>query len=78
MGLLMLTYPITRFLIERLRNDEGVYYAGLTISQVISVGLFAVGLIYAGVLSQMPAVRYVDIVKPDHPEPVLEGATILP
>ena len=41
MGLLMLTYPITRFLIEYLRNDEGAFFAGLTISQNISVLLSA-------------------------------------
>ena len=37
MGLLMVAYPITRFLIEYLRNDEGVFFAGLTISQNISL-----------------------------------------
>ena len=39
MGLLMVTYPITRFVIEYLRNDEGAFFAGLTISQTISVAL---------------------------------------
>ncbi|WP_435017902.1 prolipoprotein diacylglyceryl transferase [Tundrisphaera sp. TA3] len=77
MGLLMVTYPITRFLIERLRDDEGAYFAGLTISQAISVGLLAGGLIYCLALTRLPAGRYVDIVKPEHPEPVLDGATIL-
>ena len=43
MGLLMLTYPVTRFLVELLRNDEGVFFAGMTISQNISVALFAAG-----------------------------------
>ncbi len=38
-GLLMVTYPITRFLIEYLRNDEATFFAGLTISQTISVAL---------------------------------------
>ena len=46
MGLLMLTYPVTRFLIEHLRNDEGVFAAGMTISQLISVGLLGLGLVY--------------------------------
>ena len=41
MGLLMVTYPITRFLIEYLRNDEGVFFAGFTISQNISILLLA-------------------------------------
>ena len=40
-GLLMLTYPISRFVIEYLRNDEGVFFAGMTISQTISVVLFS-------------------------------------
>ena len=39
MGLLMVAYPVTRFLIEYLRNDEPAFFAGLTISQTISVGL---------------------------------------
>src|SRR5262249_31275109 len=30
MALLMVTYPITRFLIEYLRNDEAIFFAGLT------------------------------------------------
>src|SRR5262249_61578320 len=29
MGLLMITYPITRFLIEHLRGDEAVFVAGV-------------------------------------------------
>ena len=28
MGLLMVTYPVTRFVIEYLRNDEGAFFAG--------------------------------------------------
>ncbi len=60
MGLLLLTYPITRFLVEHLRNDEGVFAAGMTISQLISVGLFAFGVAYWVVLSRRPAVLYAD------------------
>jgi phosphatidylglycerol:prolipoprotein diacylglycerol transferase len=59
-GLLLLTYPITRFFIEYLRNDEGVFAAGMTISQLISVGLFACGVVYWIILSRGPAVRFVD------------------
>jgi phosphatidylglycerol:prolipoprotein diacylglycerol transferase len=58
MGLLMITYPITRFLIEYLRNDEGVFFAGLTISQNISILLFAGGLAYWLWLSRLPKGRY--------------------
>ena len=55
MGLLMITYPITRFLIEHLRNDEGVFFAGLTISQNISLALLAGGLLFWFRLWRSPA-----------------------
>jgi phosphatidylglycerol:prolipoprotein diacylglycerol transferase len=54
-GLLMLTYPVSRYLVERLRNDEGVFFAGMTISQVISVGIFVFGLGFWFYLSKQPA-----------------------
>lgn len=69
MGLLMLAYPVTRFLIEHLRNDEGVYFAGLTISQTISVGLFAFGVVYCLALARMPEGRYADAATPAAPLP---------
>lgn len=44
--LALLTYPIMRFTIEFLRNDEfGQFRTGLTISQLVSIGLFVFGLI---------------------------------
>jgi phosphatidylglycerol:prolipoprotein diacylglycerol transferase len=58
MGLLMLTYPVSRFLVEHLRSDEGIYRAGMTISQVISLGIFAFGVIYWIYLSTRPAKLY--------------------
>jgi len=60
MGLLMLTYPVSRFLVEHLRNDEGVFVAGMTISQAISVGIFLAGLLYWAWLARLPRVRYAD------------------
>ncbi|MGC8639264.1 MAG: prolipoprotein diacylglyceryl transferase [Isosphaeraceae bacterium] len=60
LGLLMVTYPITRFLIEYLRNDEGVFFAGMTISQNISIALFLGGLAYWLWLSRLPRTRLVD------------------
>jgi phosphatidylglycerol:prolipoprotein diacylglycerol transferase len=60
MGLLMITYPITRFLIEYLRNDEGVFFAGMTISQNISVLLMVGGLAYWAWLSRFPRTRLAD------------------
>jgi phosphatidylglycerol---prolipoprotein diacylglyceryl transferase len=60
MGLLMVTYPISRFLIEFLRNDEGAFFAGLTISQTISVALFLVGLAFWSWLFKQPEELYRD------------------
>lgn len=57
MGVLMLAYPVTRFLVEYLRNDEPVFVLGMTISQTISVALFAGGLVYWAWLSRLPAIR---------------------
>jgi phosphatidylglycerol:prolipoprotein diacylglycerol transferase len=61
MALLMTLYPISRFLIERLRNDEGVFFAGMTISQNISLVLLACGLAYWGYLACQPRERYADV-----------------
>jgi phosphatidylglycerol:prolipoprotein diacylglycerol transferase len=57
MALLMVTYPITRFLIEYLRSDEGVFVLGLTISQTISIFVFLAGLLFWFGLSRSPARR---------------------
>ncbi len=73
MALLMVTYPITRFLIERLRNDEGVWAAGMTISQLISVGVFVAGLIFWFALSRLPVGRYADTAEMK-PAPEMAGA----
>jgi phosphatidylglycerol:prolipoprotein diacylglycerol transferase len=76
MGLLMITYPITRFLIEWLRNDEGVFFAGLTISQNISVVLFVCGFAYWFWLSRLPRARHADVdLKQPTPRPMLTPAT---
>lgn len=37
-------YPVTRFILEIIRADEPGSYWGLTISQVVSVGLFCLGV----------------------------------
>jgi phosphatidylglycerol:prolipoprotein diacylglycerol transferase len=44
MILLMITYPITRFLVEFFRGDAGGLYVGLTISQYMSIAIFVAGL----------------------------------
>ena len=60
MALLMVTYPVTRFLIESLRDDEGVFLLGMTISQFISALLFPLGLGIWWMLSKRPLGRYAD------------------
>jgi len=43
-ALLFVAYPISRFLIERLRDDEAAVFAGMTISQNISLLVVALGI----------------------------------
>lgn len=62
MALVMLAYPVARFIEESLRADEGPFLAGLTISQDISVVLFACGIVFWAWLRWQPAVRYADAV----------------
>jgi phosphatidylglycerol:prolipoprotein diacylglycerol transferase len=59
-ALLMLAYPIDRFLIEQLRNDEKVAAFGMTISQGISVLILAVGVLLWAWLLTRPAKRWSD------------------
>jgi phosphatidylglycerol:prolipoprotein diacylglycerol transferase len=54
MGLLMVLYPISRFLIEYLRNDEGAFFAGMTISQNISILSLVGALAYWLWLTTLP------------------------
>jgi phosphatidylglycerol:prolipoprotein diacylglycerol transferase len=68
MALLMVTYPINRYLIEWLRGDEGVFFAGMTISQTISTVIFVGGVAFWAWLSRQPVGRYEDLA------PAAEGA----
>lgn len=60
MALLMVTYPVTRFLIEGLRDDEPQLSLGLTMSQWISVALLGLGVATWVYLARQPRVRHVD------------------
>jgi phosphatidylglycerol:prolipoprotein diacylglycerol transferase len=64
MALLMMLYPITRLLIEYLRNDEAIFFARMTISQNISLVLMALGALYWYRLSRLPQNRYADAITP--------------
>jgi phosphatidylglycerol:prolipoprotein diacylglycerol transferase len=59
-GILLMTYPITRFLIEQIRNDETGFVSGFTISQSISLILLAGGILYWFWILKMPARRFAD------------------
>jgi phosphatidylglycerol:prolipoprotein diacylglycerol transferase len=65
MALLMVTYPVTRFLIEGLRNDEAGIVFGMTISQAISVVVFLAGIVYWLYLLRLPTGRYADTKQPE-------------
>jgi len=53
--LALLTYPVMRFTIEALRNDEAASMFGMTISQRVSVGLFLFGVFLLVRLRKRPA-----------------------
>ncbi len=64
MALLMVTYPVTRFLIEGLRDDDPPFALGLTLSQLISAALFPCGLMAWWWISRQPEGRYADTAAP--------------
>lgn len=52
----MIAYPIARFLLESIRNDEGAQFnTGLTISQLVSIGFVALGISLWVYLLRQPA-----------------------
>jgi phosphatidylglycerol:prolipoprotein diacylglycerol transferase len=63
-GLLLLAYPVARFVLDVFRDDERPLVLGLTIAQVSSLFLFAFGLLFWSYLSRRPAGRVADRVKP--------------
>lgn len=51
----LLIYPVVRFHLEMIRNDEGSFMGtGLTISQVVSIGVFAAGCLLATYVVRTP------------------------
>jgi phosphatidylglycerol:prolipoprotein diacylglycerol transferase len=69
---LCLIYPITRVFEEIVRVDNPRDSVGLTISQAVSVGMFAFGIIFLLALRRMPerSPLAVPFVMPQEPEPV--------
>ena len=60
MALVMIGYPVTRFLMEFARGDATGWHLGLTVSQYISLGLFAAGLVAWRSLPACPGGLYAD------------------
>ena len=63
LALTLLVYPITRFVIEYLRADEfGKWGTTLTISQIVSIVIFSVGVIFLyGLNCQRSPVQQIEI-----------------
>ncbi len=59
-ALLLIGYPVTRFATEFFRGDANGWYAGLTISQYISLALILCGLIFWRLLPQRLHVQSVE------------------
>ena len=57
MAILMIAYPITRFLVDFFRDDEAPLASGLTIAQLVGLLVFAAGLSFWSRLSLRPATR---------------------
>lgn len=70
MAVLLMAYPVTRVLVEYLRNDERVFFAGMTISQNISLVLLVAGLASWLRLNSRPADRHADRAQPVAGEPL--------
>lgn len=60
-GLLLVTYPVMRFLVEYLRDDELALATGLTISQNISLLVLTGGIVYWLWRRSRPALVRADI-----------------
>jgi len=61
MALMLTIYPISRFLLEKIRIDEtAVFGTGLSISQNVSVVIFLLAIAFWAVLWRRPAMAYAD------------------
>jgi phosphatidylglycerol:prolipoprotein diacylglycerol transferase len=70
MALYFMLYSVTRFLVEQLRNDESAQYYGMTISQLISLGVFASGVLLWTIALRYGRPRYADT-HPPYQEPAI-------
>ncbi len=75
MALLMVLYAATRWPIESLRGDEPALFAGMTLSQTISVGLLLGGLLVWAVQLRQPAGRHADLPRSHQEQREAGGST---
>jgi phosphatidylglycerol:prolipoprotein diacylglycerol transferase len=74
--LALLTYPVTRFVMEFLRNDEpGQFATRFTISQWVSMGLFAAGWVLLFYFKQNPRPLTPLPLKIEVADPIVEKKT---
>jgi phosphatidylglycerol:prolipoprotein diacylglycerol transferase len=59
-ALFLACYPITRMLVEQVRGDEAAFFAGMTVSQNVSVLMLGVAGLFWGYLLRQPAGRHAD------------------
>ena len=64
MALYFMLYAITRFMVEQLRNDESAQIYGMTISQIISIGVFTFGVCLWFLSLKVGRPRYADMHPP--------------
>jgi prolipoprotein diacylglyceryltransferase len=54
-SLMFVLYGIFRFLVESLRDDNPFEFKGMTVSQIISIGLIVAGVILLAIFHKTPA-----------------------
>ena len=77
MAAIMLGYPVTRFLMEFARGDATGWHLGLTVSQWISLGLFAAGLVAWWALPACPTGLFAARIEPGSAGSAIPGPTRL-
>ena len=67
LGLFLLIYPVSRFLLELIRQDNPLDYGGLTISQFLGLGVSLIGIVYLWYIYRLPekCPRAVEFIPPE-------------
>ncbi|MCZ6815569.1 MAG: prolipoprotein diacylglyceryl transferase [Planctomycetota bacterium] len=67
LGVFLLIYPVSRFLLELIRQDNPLDYGGLTISQFLGLGVSLLGAVYMWYIYRLPekCPRAVEFIPPE-------------